>query len=609
MATTIKSTDLDFDTIKQKLKDYLKSKDEFTDYDFEGAALSNVLDVLAYNTHMNGLIANFALNESFLNTAQLRSSIVSHAEALGYVPTSYTASRAFISASLIIAGGPSAITLPRGTLLEAAIGTTTYTFRTLEVYSAVPSAAGVYQLTTSTGSVNIPVYEGTEKTKTFFVGAKAEYQAYIIPDSTADINTLQVKVFESSTSSESSGITYDKLSTAVDITPASRYYQIKESPNGYFEVLFGDGISTGIAPVAGNKIVITYLTPTGPDANGATGFGNFSLTVGNSSYTVSVTTESASAGGSFKESIESIRQNAPIRFASQQRLVTSSDYRSQIASRYSSYLDDVIAWGGEDNIPPKYSTTFVGLKFKTGVADILQQDIKTDIVNDLTSNLSIMGVDTSFVDPVTTFLELGLVFNLDPDLTTLTPKSVETTIKTFIQTYFNTNLQKFGKTFRRSNLLSEIDNTDGAILNSKMTVKVQQRFTPILNSSLAYELDFPAVIAAPDDVNYIISSNRFVLANSTCTIRNRLNTNRLEVVSSGNDIIIDNLGYYDAAAGKVVIEGFKPSRVLNDTQIKISIVPANESTVRPLRNYILDLDFAKLAVTSQLDYQTTELTL
>ena len=333
------------------------------------------------------------------------------------------------------------------------------------------------------------------------------------------------------------------------------------------------------------------------------------MTVGNSAYTVSVTTESASAGGSFKESIESIRQNAPIRFASQQRLVTSSDYRSQIASRYSSYLDDVIAWGGEDNIPPKYSTTFVGLKFKTGVADILQQDIKTDIVNDLTSNLSIMGVYTSFVDPVSTFLELGLVFNLDPDLTTLTPRSVENTIKTFIQTYFNTNLQKFGKTFRRSNLLSEIDSTDGAILNSKMTVKVQQRFTPILNSSLAYELDFPAVIAVPDDVNYIISSNRFILANSTCTIRNRLKTNRLEVVSSGNDIIIDNLGYYDAVAGKVVIEGFKPSRVINDTQIKISIVPANESTVRPLRNYILDLDFAKLSVTSQLDYQTTELTL
>lgn len=612
MATTIKSTDLDFDTIKNRLKDYLKSKNEFADYDFEGAALSNLLDVLAYNTHFNGLIANFAINESFLNTSQLRSSVVSHAEALGYVPTSYTASRAFVSVSTTItdSGKPSVLSLPRGTTFSASIGNTTYTFRTLEAYSAVPDIAGIYQFKTSTGSNLIPVYEGSEKTKTFFVGEKSEYQAYVIPDSKADTNTLLVKVYNTATSSAASAVTYDKLQNALQILPESKYYQVKETPNGYYEILFGDGISTGTAPVAGNKIVVTYLNPVGPEANGATDFtSDFEYQINNISYGLTVVTETTSAGGSFKESIESIRQNAPIKFASQQRLVTSSDYRAQVASRYSAYLDDVIAWGGEDNVPPKYSTTFLGLKFKNNISDTLQQDIKTDIVNDLTKNLAIMGVDTEFVDPVNSYLELTLLFNLDPDLTTLTPKTVETNLSNFVQTYFTSNLNKFGKVFRRSNLLAEIDASDEAILNSRMSVKVQQRFTPILNSSLSYTLNYPCVIAEPDDQNYRITSNRFSLGGKTCTIRNRLNSNRLEVVTIANEVVVDNVGYYDASNGKVLIEGFKPTQVTNGSEIKISVVPANDGTIRPLRNYILSLDVGALSITSNLDYQTTKLTL
>lgn len=612
MATTIKSTDLDFDKIKTRLKDYIKAKNEFADYDFEGAALSNLLDVLAYNTHFNGLIANFAINESFLNTAQLRSSVVSHAEALGYVPTSYTSSKAFVGVTVTISDSskPSALTLPRGTTFSASISNSTYTFRTLETYSAVPDIAGIYTFKTKTGSTLIPVYEGTEKTKTFFVGEKSEYQAYVIPDSKADTDTLLVRVVETATSALSSAVTYDKLENAIEILPTSRYYQVKETPNGYHEILFGDGISTGTAPVAGNKIVVTYLNPTGPDANGATNFtSDFSYTLNNIEYGISVTTETSSAGGSFKESIESIRQNAPIKFASQQRLVTASDYRSQIASRYSAYLDDVISWGGEDNSPPKFSTTFVGLKFKNNVSSVLQEDIKTDIVNDLTKNLAIMGVNTEFVNPVNTFLEIELFFNLDPSLTTLTPRTVENNLSTFVQTYFTDNLNKFGKVFRRSNLLAEIDTTDESILNSRMNIKVQQRFTPVLNTSLSYTLNYPVVLAEPDDVFYRISSNRFSLGGKTCEIRNRLKTNRLEVVSIANELVVDNIGYYDAAAGKVVIEGFKPTQITNGTEIKISATPANEGTIRPLRNYILTLDVAQLSIRANLDYQTTELTL
>jgi len=612
MATTIKSTDLDFDTIKNRLKDYLKAKEEFRDYNFEAAGMSNLLDVLAYNTHFNGLLANFALNESFLNTAQLRSSVVSHAEALGYVPRSYSSAVAYVNISIQINEivKPASITLPRGTTFTSSIGDKTYTFRTLETYAATPDESGVYEFTTTTGSNSIPVYEGIERTKTFFVGETSESQVYVIPDVSADINTFLVRVLETAGSALSSAETYDNLANAVTIEEDSRFYQVKEVPNGNYEVLFGDGISTGKRPESGNKIVITYLTPSGPDANDADGLtASSDLRVNGVDYPIQCITETAASGGAFKESIESIRQNAPIKFASQQRLVTADDYTAQIFSKYNSYLDDVISWGGQDNDPPKYATTYVGLKFKEGISDTLQQNIKNDIVNNLTKSLAIMSVETEFTDPVTTFLEITAFFNFDPDLTNVTPRATENTVKDLILQYFDDNLKKFSKVFRRSNLIAQIDDLDEAILNSRMEVKIQQRFQPVLGSELGYKLSYPVSIANPDDENYIITSNRFLIGTTICSIRNRLGSNRLEIADGAGNILVDNVGFYTPGIGTIQLEGFGPSSVLNDTVIKMSAVPANQSTVRPLRNYIIDIDDALLVANAQIDYQTTQVTL
>ena len=260
MATTIKSTDLDFDTIKSRLKDFLKSKDEFADYNFEASGLSNILDVLAYNTHFNGLTANFALNESFLNTSQLRSSVVSHAEALGYVPRSYAASTALLNLQVVITDSvrPATIRLPRLTTFTSSVDGISYTFQTLEAYNANDDGNGIYSFVSETGSTSIPLYEGTQKTKTFFVGETEDEQVYVLTDITADTNSLDVKVYE--TSSSSSYESYTNLRDAVSIETTSTLFQIKEVPNGYYELLFGDGVTTGKTPSAGNKIVVTYLS-------------------------------------------------------------------------------------------------------------------------------------------------------------------------------------------------------------------------------------------------------------------------------------------------------------------------------------------------------------
>ena len=610
MATSIKSTELDFDTIKSRLKDYLRAQDEFQDYDFEGSGLSNLLDVLAYNTHFNGLLANFALNESFLNTAQLRSSMVSHAEALGYIPRSYTSSKALVNLSLSITAltRPTSIALPRGTSFTTTVAGESYTFSTLETYNATDDGSGVYNFVTRASETSIPIYEGITKTKTFFVGEVDESQVYVIPDVTADTKSLQVRVYD--TAGSSSFVAYTNLKDAVRVTADSTYYQIKEVPNGYYEVLFGDGVSTGKRPVAGNKIVITYLSTVGPAADGAQTFTpSADLRVGGFDYPITITTDAVSSNGTLKESIESIRQNTPIAFASQKRMVVAEDYKAQILANYSAYLDDVIAWSGADNDPVVYGKVYVGLKFKDNIAEDTQAEVKTDIINTLSANFAVMSIDTDFTDPVETYLELQVNFNLDPDLTDRTPRATETLVKSLVQDYIDTNLKQFGKVFRRSLILTQIDDLDQAILNSRMAVKVQQRFTPVTGQSLSYTVKFPVALSTPDDVNRIITSGRFVFDGEQCKIQNRLNSNKLEIVNLDGTVKVDNIGEYNDTTGTILIQGFNPTAITGGSELKISAVPVNQSTIRPLRNYIIDIDSEVLEATAQIDYQETRLTL
>ena len=605
MATTIQSTDLDFDTIKTRLKDYLKKQNEFNDYDFEAAGLSNLLDVLAYNTHFNGLIANFAINESFLNTAQLRSSIISHAEALGYVPRSYTSSQAKLNLSISISASdrPNLVDLPRGATFTTSIDNVSYTFRTREKYTATPNSAGVYNFVTADGLTEIPVYEGIEKVKTFFVGDTGDNQIYVIPDITIDTTTIRVRVFDTAVSSTFD--TYTNINTARRITPTSTHYQIKEVPNGYYEIIFGDGLSTGKAPTAGNMIKIDYLSTKGTAVNGAS---IFTTNVQVQGENLAVLTNTASAGGSFREGIESIRQNAPIYFTSQRRMVTAEDYRGQILTNFNSFVDDVTTWGGADNDPPVYGRVYVSLKFKDDVDNATQQNIKARIISELTDNFAIATIDTIYVDPVNTFLELSTTFNFDPDLTSRTAGSTQNLVQSTIQTFFANNLEKFGQVFRRSNLLTIIDDLDEAILNTRMEVKVQQRFTPSLGLTRSYNIYFPVPISAPDDKNYIISSSKFTVNNISCVLRNRLSSTTMEVVDTSGNVVIDNIGSYTAAAGRIDLTGLNVT-AFQGTSIKISVLPTNQSTIRPLRASLLNLDQEISKASAILDYQNTEVSL
>ena len=609
MATTVKSTDLDFQNIKAGLKNYLRSKSEFADYDFDASGLNNVLDVLAYNTHINGLTANFALNEAFLPTAQLRSSVVSHAETLGYQVRSRTTANALVGLVVNlsgVSGRPPQIQLPSGWQFTSSIDGVSYTFRTLETFFAKDNGSGLYQFKTTTGSADIPIYEGVEKTKTFLVGEADERQVFVIPDETIDTSIATVQVYD--TASSSNYVTYTKLSEAVNIDANSTVYTIREAPNGSYELNFGDGISFGKKPDAGNKVVVTYLSSAGPEANAGDSFtSNSNLTVGGIGYTVSVTTNNESSGGALRQSIESVRQLAPIAYATQQRLVTSSDYKATILSNFPQ-VNDCNVWSGDENVPVDYGAVYVSLSFPTTTSQTTKDIVKANIVTNFTDNLSVVSMTTKFTDPTDVFLELNTQFDFDPALSGFTLAGTETSVYNYMLNYFSRNLNSFNAIFRRSNLLTEIDALDQAILSSKIDVKVQLRIEPTVGVIENFELSYPMKIASPDDEIYSVSSSIFEYKGAVSQIKNKLNSTRLEIIDIDGNVLLDNVGEYKPLDGEVNIIGFAIDAFIGgDQYLKISVLPDNPSVIKPLRNYVLRLDASESSATATIDRQTTSL--
>ena len=612
MATTVKSADLDFDRIKARLKDYFQTQNEFNSYDFEASGLSNVLDVLAYNTHINALTANMALNEAFLPSSQLRSSVLSHAAMLGYETRSRTASKALVNLSLNLAGvsnRPVTIRLSKGTTFSSNVDGTSFTFRTREEVTAKDNGSGTYNFIGSDGTTNIAIHEGVEKTKTFLVGPKEERQIYVIPDETLDKYSIDVKVFRSISSS-----LYDEylpLRLATSISSQSELYSIAEVPNGYYELNFGDGTSFGKSPEPGEKIQVTYTSTKGPIANGASAFlANSTVTVGGVAYVLQITTAAESTGGDEKQSIDSIKQLAPIAYASQNRLVTSLDYKGSIETNFGQSVTQAAVWSGDENVPIDYGAVYISLDFKPNTPTATQQTVKDSIRNTYVSSLATMSMTPKFVDPENVYLELTTLFRFDPSKTGVPAPTMEGNLRNFISSFFADNLDTFGKVFRRSNLLTQLDAFDVSVVSSRMDdIKVQMRRTIDTNNNNLFEIQYPCEIAEPDDEYYKVTTNEFVYAGQTCRIKNRLKSNQLAIMDLDDNIILDNVGNYDRLKGIVNIIGFRPTSMLyGSNTLKISVVPRNPANIFPLRNYILNLEKDESTVTAVVDRQAGTLT-
>ena len=608
MATTINSTALDFANIKTNLKTYLQNTTEFQDYDFEASGLSNILDVLAYNTHVNGLTTNFALNESFLGTAQLRSSVVSLATGIGYVPDTMTSAFGTVGVTMSLAGisgRPSTVDLPNNTRFSSAVDDVTYTFQTREVHTGADDGAGNYTFKTTDDSTAIPIFEGILKTKTFTVGEFNEADVYMIPDTTLDADTAIVRVIDGSNST-----IYTNITAATTISANSTIYILKEAPNGFYQLSFGGNGILGLAPAAGNTITVEYLSTKGGLANTAKAFAPIdTVTVLGSARTLTVSTTAAAIGGDNKETIASIRTNAPFQYATQNRMVTPEDYTSIILRNFSTLINDICSWGGQDNPEPKFGTVFSSIDFESDVTAATQTTTKLAI-EELVKQLAVISFNVEFADPVETFIETSLFYQINPQLTSLSINSITNSIKAVKDAYFTANTGKFKKAFRRSAMLTLIDEVSGAVLSSRAVIRMQQRIVPVVNTFNKFTLTFPAPIAkpaanaSPTDADYIVKSNAFLVDGAPCRILNEqranIATTKLQVVSSATGaIIVDNIGSFNAATGVLTITAFRPTGVLGgSSDIKIAALPANQSAIVPERNNIIKYDANASTITA-----------
>jgi hypothetical protein len=582
----------------------MATQSEFQDYDFDASGLSVIADILAYNTHQNALLGNFALNETFLQTAQLRTSLVNLATNFAYVPRSKSASTALLNVSLNLtpaSNKPEEIYLPSGFQFTTELDDVTYTFITDQEYTAKIDDAGlgIYTFVDDDDNLAIPVREGVEKVKTFLVDTSLERQIYVIPDSSMDLSTLRVRVFNDT--ADTVGESYLSPAELVGFGAETRLYLPLETYNGFYELNFGDGTITGKAPEVGNIVRATYLSTNGGAANGASLFvPTTTLSVDGTSYNLTVTTVAKSTLGAEKESIESIRLNAPLSYLAQGRLVTPNDYIAVISNLIPG-IKSMNAWGGEDNIPAKYGKVLVSIIYEDDIDASFKASLETRIASEITDNLSIASIETEIVNPDFTYLNLTTNIKYDSGITALTRRGIQDKIKGAIAAYFTSNLGRFNDVFRKSKLLSVIDNTDDSILSSSVDVRMENRFTPVYDANTVryitadYQLNFLNKIAHPDEDHPVVTSDNFVYRGKVASIRNRTGENHsniLEIIDTDENVLVTNIGSYDTTKGTVTLNGFSPTSISSgNSYIRIIATPADDNNIKPLRNHVIDLGF------------------
>ena len=476
-------SDLDFDQIKTNLKAYLKQQSQFQDYDFDGAGLNILLDILAYNTHYNSYYLNMVANEAFLDTALLRDSVVSHAKTLGYIPFSVTAPRAIVNVTVNSGTTtPETLTIPKGfTFSSNLIDSLSYNFVTLEETTVTKS-------NTSFFFEDLEIYEGSLVSYVFnYTENSNPKSVFVLPDNNIDTTTISVSV--SPNVGNTSTQVYNQVTDILDITSTSEAYFLQESKNGNYEIYFGDGV-IGKALNDGAVVTVTYLVTNGVAANQTDGFIAAAPIGAYSDIVIDVV--DVASGGATRETVDSIKYSAAAQYATQNRLVTTSDYESYIKSKYPS-IDSLSVWGGEDETPKVFGKVYISLKPKTNY--FISETEKQRIIDEIINPKAIVSVSAEIRDPEFLYLIVESLVQYDQKKTSLDEGTIRNNIRQAILDFRDTNLNKFAGTFVLSKLQDAIDSTNGeAIIGSETVVRVQRRFKPKLNESASYTIQYDVPI-------------------------------------------------------------------------------------------------------------------
>ena len=467
---------LDFASIKTNFTQFLQSQDTFKDYNFSGSALSTLLDVLAYNTQYNAYYLNMVANEVFLDSALQRSSVVSQAKVLNYTPQSAICPTAIVN--VVVKGGAnnSTLTLPRySSFISKPINNISYSFTNPD------SATSTFVNNTATFS-NVILKQGKQASLTFTYSSVANPSStFNIPNAAADTSTILVEVYPNSTSNNFT--VFNPATDFLSLDGTSNVYFLEEANDGTYNIKFGDGI-LGQALTDGNVVAVSYLYSQGKKSIGAN---NFSLVSNIGSYTIQTQSVTPSNGGGDKESIASIKFQAPKSFSAQNRAVTKEDYITAIEQNNAGYsFDAVNVWGGEENNPPVYGQVFACLK-PAGSYNLTTAQ-KQDIITNVIKPISVLTVTPNIVDPDYTYIKLGIKVLYDPNLTNLTAAQIQSAVTSAINNFSTVTLNTFNSTFNAYDLLNAIQNVDPSIITSEYILNLEKKFFPNLTKPTTYNL-------------------------------------------------------------------------------------------------------------------------
>jgi len=534
---------LDFDQIKTNLKSYLKQQSTFQDYDFEGAGLNILMDLLAYNTHYNAYYLNMVANESFLDTALLRDSVVSHAKTLGYTPYSVTAPKSIINVTVETGSTtPETATIPKGfTFSSNLIDSVSYNFVTLKEAKVTKSNTAFY-------FENLDIYEGSLVSYSFnYVKNSNPKSVFILPDSTIDTSTITVSVTPNSGNTATQ--VYNPVTEILDVDSTSLVYFLQEGRDGNYEIYFGDDV-IGKALIDGSTINVGYLVTNGTVGNKINGFRPALVISGYTDITVDVV--NVAAGGSNRESVDSIKYSSAAQYATQNRLVTVKDYESYIKSHYPS-VDSISVWGGEDEIPKVFGKVYVALKPKGNY--YISETEKQRIVDEIISPKAIVSVQTEIRDPEYLYLILENDVQYDPKKTILTEQQLKTNIRQAVLNYNETNLNKFGTIYVSSDVQDAIAKIDmDAIIGVRTTTRAQKRFIAQLNDSVSYVIKYNVPIHRGTITNKL-TSTQFTIYDTSGTIRTAQFEETPQSYTGVSEIQITNAGSSYITTPTVTISG------------------------------------------------------
>lgn len=573
-------SNLDFDTLKNTFKAYLKSQDRFRDYDFEGSNMSVLLDVLAYNTFHNSFYLNMVGNEMFLDSAQLRDSVVSHAKELNYTPRSFTSARATVALRIRSTNtAKRSLIIPKGYSFTSRLLNKSYTF-------SVPVTTVVDQFVVRGPNEiefqldNLDVFEG------FYVNESYTYTGgqpprMMLTNKNVDLSSISVTVIEDAGSTV---LNYMRAQSLFDLDRNSEVFFVQGAENETYEIMFGDGV-TGRRPKTNSVINIEYRLSNGQLPNGCNVFTPDTPIQGETNITVS--TVAVAAGGNISESIESIRFNAPRHFTAQERAVTTEDYETLLTINFPE-INAVTAYGGEDLDPPQFGKVFVSVDLKD--VDALP-DIKRREYLRFLRPRSPVSIDPVFVEPEYTYLGVNSKINYNINITSLTQDDIRTIAGTAMQQFSETTLNNFNRTFRYSRFIQAIDDSQLSIVSNETQITVIKLVTPLTGEFLTFDVEFGVPLSViqstvEDGVSFAVSTTPFVYKGFRAFLRDDGN-GIINVLSTATEAVIDTVGTVDYQTGRVQLANFRVDGLIGPN-IKFIATPLNKD-ISTTNNVILNI--------------------